>query len=583
MIDPKTWIIRKLMELRLGGLGGLGAQPAPPGLKSYEQFRQGNWGGAGYSARVTSPPFLGYTSKEVDVKPDPKSKTTDGISKIHDIVYNLAQQNLLNELLDTRFTASEAFAHYYRTLAVADKQFLEEIAEFRESIARFDRTGDISQLPEELRDRNARDFVRISSTTFELYMRWNRFQEHQWKKRPNSYAGAAPNFAADLLEKLEGLSNMVDGQVVGDKAEYVRQTLIRYLRELKQPIPNSILRRQPLKTVENSAEAKEFFDHYTGSATLGTYVDWGSAVAMPLPMLVRFLAEQGATMAEPEFEKFLMRVTYRQKAELPGESNSSLTRTTRRDSSTSTGMLTGAASNSMSESDLTYADRNEVRRADTRSAAYQNNSSNALSMTPAAARRAIEAAKADPRFRESYVNNDRGAVGYMHALHRVAHPEPVSGGSRPSEPDASEIGGRRETRQAGSMAPTDSANSGNGLTPWMMEEATPALKQLNDLKLDRAFVDRYLDGDKDAFDHMQSVIRAAFPESASSSNSGSGNDASAPMLQPWTPEAAAEGLAPWMQSSVKDYLSRSPDDEADGASKLAPWMRDQYPDWLRGS
>ena len=82
---------------------------------------------------------------------------------------------------------------------------------------------------------------------------------------------------------------------------------------------------------------------------------------------------------------------------------------------------------------------------------------------------------------------------------------------------------------------------------------------------------------------MQSLIQAAYPESDASGSDGPANGTSAPTFQPWKPATATEGLAPWMQGSLKDYLSRSPDDDGDGASKLAPWMRDQYPDWLRGS
>ena len=70
-------------------------------------------------------------------------------------------------------------------------------------------------------------------------------------------------------------------------------------------------------------------------------------------------------------------------------------------------------------------------------------------MTPAAARQAIEVAKADDAFSERYVGNDQGAVDYMHALHRAAYPDTdtvVGPSVRPDAGDSS--AGRISSRRA---------------------------------------------------------------------------------------------------------------------------------------
>ena len=182
----------------------------------------------------------------------------------------------------------------------------------------------------------------------------------------------------------------------------------------------------------------------------------------------------------------------------------------------------------------------------------------------APAMRALNAAKADDTFTKRYLKGDRDAVDRMHALHRAAYPEPgdqtVGPAARQEVSDNSAGGYSRETR-----------------------DLTPARQALEAAKSDSGFVRRYLDGDRSAFDRMQSLIQAAYPEPEASGGDNSKGGASTPMFQPWTPEAATEGLTPWMQSSLKDTLSSPPDDDGDGYSKLAPWMRDQYPALLRGN
>jgi hypothetical protein len=158
-------------------------------------------------------------------------------------------------------------------------------------------------------------------------------------------------------------------------------------------------------------------------------------------------------------------------------------------------------------------------------------------LTQTTARRAIEAAKADDAFSKRYVSNNRDAVDYMHALHRAAYPEPDTVVGPRVRPDAGD-------RSAGGMS-------------VQTRDATPARQALEAAKSDDGFVKRYLDGDRNAFAQMQSLIQAAYPEPDASGSNDTANDASSPMFQPWTPETATEGLQ--------------------------PWMRDQYPDWLRGS
>jgi hypothetical protein len=178
--------------------------------------------------------------------------------------------------------------------------------------------------------------------------------------------------------------------------------------------------------------------------------------------------------------------------------------------------------------------------------------------------RELNAAKADDAFTKRYLNSERDAVEQMHALHRAAYAEP-----------GNETVGPAVRREA-------SDNSAGGYSQGT-RDLTPARQALEAAKSDSGFVKRYLDGDCSAFDYMQSLIQAAYPEPEASADIGSVSGASTPMPRSWTPETATEGLAPWMQSSLEDYLSSLPEYEGDGYDKLAPWTREQYPAWLRGS
>ena len=183
------------------------------------------------------------------------------------------------------------------------------------------------------------------------------------------------------------------------------------------------------------------------------------------------------------------------------------------------------------------------------------------SLTPAAARQAIEAAKADDAFGKRYVKGERDAVDYMHVLHRAAFPETDTIVGADVRPD-------RAPADADSLFANE-------------REMTPARSALEAAKADIGFVKRYLDGDRNAFAQMQSLIQAAYPEPDVSSAGATTNGVSAPMFQPWSSQAATEGLAPWMQDALGTDATGPREADADGESTLAPWMRDAYPKWLR--
>jgi hypothetical protein len=124
--------------------------------------------------------------------------------------------------------------------------------------------------------------------------------------------------------------------------------------------------------------------------------------------------------------------------------------------------------------------------------AYGSRTSDDMALTPAAALRAIERAKADDAFGKRYVKGDRDAVDYLHALHRVAYAEPEA------------VVGPRVRPDLADATPDDLSTRDGGMTP--------ARRALELAKADSALVNRYLDGDRDAFAHMQSLIRAAYPE-----------------------------------------------------------------------
>jgi hypothetical protein len=120
-------------------------------------------------------------------------------------------------------------------------------------------------------------------------------------------------------------------------------------------------------------------------------------------------------------------------------------------------------------------------------------------MTPAM--RALTVAKADDAFTKRYLKGDRDAVDRMHALHRAAYPEPSDATVRPA------------------VRPVASDTSADGFSTDT-RDMTPARQALETAKLDNGFVKRYLDGDRNAFDQMQSLIKAAYPEPDDSGTAG---------------------------------------------------------------
>jgi hypothetical protein len=162
-----------------------------------------------------------------------------------------------------------------------------------------------------------------------------------------------------------------------------------------------------------------------------------------------------------------------------------------------------------------------------RSPVTKTSSGDIARMTPSAALRAIETAKADDAFGKRYVKGDRDAVDYLHALHRAAYPEPEAVVGPRVRPDLVDATDDLLTRDRG---------------------MTPARRALEAAKADKGFVTRYLDGDRHAFAHMQSLIRAAYPEPEAPEADRAETGAAAPMFEPWSPPDMGEGggAAGWM-------------------------------------
>jgi hypothetical protein len=155
-------------------------------------------------------------------------------------------------------------------------------------------------------------------------------------------------------------------------------------------------------------------------------------------------------------------------------------------------------------------------------------------MTPAAALEAIDAATKDDAFGKRYVKGERDAVDDLHALHRAAYPEPEA--------------------VVGPGVRSDLADEVSA--DWLMptREMSPARRALEAAKSDSGFVTLYLGGDREAFAHMQSLIRAAYPEPEATGASG----------------ASAEGLAPWSGDSLSTRAGHAEGEPAVGGG---------FPDW----
>ena len=164
-------------------------------------------------------------------------------------------------------------------------------------------------------------------------------------------------------------------------------------------------------------------------------------------------------------------------------------------------------------------------------------------VTPAM--RMLNAAKADDTFTTRYLKGDHDAVDRMHALHRAAYPEPeavVGPRVRPEAPDT----------------------FGDAF-PGGTRDLTGARQALEAAKSDSGFVKRYLDGDRSAFDRMQSLIQAAYPEPAEAGERGGAGEASSD-----TANGANSHLAPWFS----DALAANEVREAGVNPTLAGWLDD---------
>lgn len=173
-------------------------------------------------------------------------------------------------------------------------------------------------------------------------------------------------------------------------------------------------------------------------------------------------------------------------------------------------------------------------------------SSDAAPTTVTPAMRALNAAKADDAFTKRYLKGDRDAVDRMHALHRAAYPEPGDETVGPAvRPDASD-------------------NSAGGYSQGM-PDLTPARQALEAAKADSGFVKSYLDGDRNAFARMQSLIQAAYPEPDDSRAAADGGGA-----QRDPASGANAGFAPWLGDALAGNALR--DEGADPT--MAGWLRD---------
>ena len=219
----------------------------------------------------------------------------------------------------------------------------------------------------------------------------------------------------------------------------------------------------------------------------------------------------------------------------------------------------------------------------------QKRSGDPTQMTPAGARRAIAAAKADDAFGKRYVKGDPETVSYMHALHRAAYPEPGSDSPGLGEADRAEPRAARPGVQRASAAAGSQGDSQNGLAPWMSEATAAARKALTDLTADSNFVNRYLDGGRKEFDRFQGLMRAAYPEPDAADAVGAETGGAASALKPWSPSVssdannASNGVAPWLRDAFTSEATRAPGAEPGAESTIAPWMGDWKPDWRRRS
>jgi hypothetical protein len=218
------------------------------------------------------------------------------------------------------------------------------------------------------------------------------------------------------------------------------------------------------------------------------------------------------------------------------------------------------------------------------SATYRDAATDVAAMSPAAARRAIAAAKADDGFGKRYVSNDRDTVDYMHALHRAAYPEAGSDSPAMNEQGERGRGAPRRGPAGGSAAVSSQAGSRNELAPWMSEATAAARKALTDLTSDSGFVDRYLKGGRQELDRFQGLMRAAYPEPDAVDAGGAGTGGAGPALEPWSPSVssdAGDGVAPWLRDAFTREATRAPGAEPNAT--IAPWMDYRKPDWRRDS
>ncbi len=81
----------------------------------------GDWTGGGYSADVQSPSFVPLTQAQKNI---PGYDLFDAVSRLHDIDYDTAQQNLLADLSNVNVSGHQAMINYLSALETADQNFV---------------------------------------------------------------------------------------------------------------------------------------------------------------------------------------------------------------------------------------------------------------------------------------------------------------------------------------------------------------------------------------------------------------------------------------------------------------------------
>jgi hypothetical protein len=217
--------LRRLHERKFGPdmYARTKTEPPPPGIGKIELFRSGNWAGKGFSAGHTSPSFMALKPAERDIPPitnaDGKVNLFDYVSREHDLAYNDAQQKLLEDLKNPNISAQKAFGDYYTALANADREFLAKMAAGSPDMSLSGDPWETEMI------RRAREAFSVTAPRYDTLAK-NAY--HQ----PNLMFESRQHALADASLKLRWLGEMVNGDVVGQKAKIALDALRSRIAEL---------------------------------------------------------------------------------------------------------------------------------------------------------------------------------------------------------------------------------------------------------------------------------------------------------------------------------------------------------------